>query len=88
MKHYYISANNDKGFEEVTEAEFIAFIGDETTRPYIGKVYRGVMSMDEVPEELREAVAAAVANRVARWGEYQAQEIPATELKDMIEEIV
>lgn len=88
MKRYYLHANNEKGFEEVTEAEFIAVVGDETTRPYAGKVYRGEMTIEEVPEEVREAVAEVVANRVARWGEYQSQEVPAAELKTMIEEVV
>ena len=86
MKHYYLHANNNKGFEEVTEAEFLAIVGDEITRPYTGKVYRGEMALDEVPEEVRDSVATIVANRIARWGEYHGQEVPAEELKDMIEE--
>lgn len=87
MKHYYISnPNAEKGFEEITESEWNAIIGDEITRPYTGKVYRGEMTLDEVPEEVRESVATIVANRMARWGEYHGQEVPAEELKDMIEE--
>lgn len=86
MKHYYLTANNEKGFVEVTEAEFFAVVGDETTHPYIGKVYRGELSIEEVPEEVREAVAEIVANRVARLGDYKSQEIPAIELKEMVEE--
>lgn len=30
MKHYYLSnPNSDKGFDEVTETEFYAFVGTE-----------------------------------------------------------
>lgn len=86
MKHYYISdPTSENGFVEVTEAEFVALRGDDTTRPYANKVYRGVLSIEEVPEELQESVAAVVAARVERFGEYNKQDIPANELKTMIE---
>lgn len=85
-KHYYITdPTAEKGFVEVTEAEFTALIGDETTRPYASKVYRGEMTIEEVPEDVRESVATVVAARVERFGEYAKQEVPAEELKTMIE---
>lgn len=57
MKHYYIADNTQpKGFIEVTETEFYALVGTEETRPYASKVYRGEISIEEVPEDLREAV--------------------------------
>lgn len=89
MKNYYISnPNSEKGFEEVTETEFYAVIGDETIKPYANKVYRGRLSIDEVPEEHRAEVQTVVNNRIARFGEYSSQEVPAIELKDMIEGVV
>lgn len=89
MKHYYISnPNSPKGFEEVTESEFYALIGDETTRPYATQVYRGELSIEEVPEDLREAVQTVVNNKIARCGEYKNQEVPATELKQMISQTI
>lgn len=89
MKHYYISdPSSEKGFEEVTEEVFTSLIGDESTRPYATKVYRGTLSIDEVPEDLRETVQAVVDARIAKWGEYNHQEIPAGELKSMVEEAV
>ena len=87
MKHYYITNPNlPRGFDEVTESEFLAFVGDESTRPYAGKVYRGELLIEEVPEELRDAVQSVVDAKIARLGVYVEQDVPANELKTMIEE--
>lgn len=89
MKHYYISdPNSEKGFVEVNEEEFLAFAGTEEIRPYIGKVYRGELLINDVPEDLREQVQASVDARIDRLGEYKTQEISANELKTMIEEAI
>ena len=89
MKHYYLTnPNSPKGFDEVTESEFLAFVGDESTRPYATKVYRGELSINEVPEELREAVQSVVDAKIARLGIYANQDVPANELKTMIEEVI
>lgn len=86
MKHYYITdPTAEKGFIEVSEEEFTALLGTDETRPYATKVYRGIISIEDVPEDLRVQVQAAVNNRIARFGEYNKQEIPAEELKSMIE---
>ena len=89
MKHYYLSnPNSPKGFDEVTEAEFLAIVGDDTIRPYATPVYRGELSIEEVPEDIREAVQAVVDAKIARFGEYNKQDVPANELKSMIEEAI
>lgn len=89
MKHYYIAdPSAERGFIEVTEAEFNALLGTEETRPYASKVYRGIISIEEVPEDLRSQVQAVVNNKIARFGEYHSQEVPAEELKTMIEEVI
>lgn len=88
MTHYYISADNEKGFEEVTEAEWLSLIGDENQRGYANKVYRGEMTLDEVPEEYRTSVQAIVANKVARWGEYEQRAVTAEELKQLIDGVM
>lgn len=89
MKHYYITdPSAEKGFVEVTEEEFNAIIGTEETRPYASKVYRGELSIEEVPEELREAVQSVVDAKIARWGEYNKQNISAEELNNMIMEVL
>lgn len=85
-KRYYISANNERGFEELTESEFYAIMGDETTRPYASKVYRGELSIDEVPDDVKEAVQTVVNAKITKFGEYNKQEITAEEFKKMIEE--
>lgn len=89
MKHYYISNPSlPRGFEEVTKFEFLALTGDDSTRPYVKQVYRGELSINEVPEELREAVQSVVDAKIARFGVYASQDIPANELKNMIEEAI
>lgn len=89
MKHYYItSPNAEKGFVEVTEDEFTTLIGTEETRPYANQVYRNELSINEVPEDLREAVQAVVDAKIARWGEYNKQEVSSEELKSLVEEVL
>lgn len=71
MKHfYYILSPDFSGDERITEEQYLALFGDETRRPYATAVYKGEMALEAVPEEYREAVAAIVANRTARWGDY------------------
>lgn len=83
--HYYISdPKAERGFVELTEAEWLALIGTEETRPYTGKVYRGEMDISEVPEELREAVQAVVDTKVARYGLYAERDISDTEALNII----
>ena len=84
MTRYYISANNDKGFEEISEAEFFSLFGDDTTRPYANKVYKGTLSLEEVPEELRETVQAVVDAKIAKWGKYEERDISDSEALDII----
>lgn len=89
MKHYYLTdPSSDKGFVEVSEEEFNVFVGTEETRPYTTKVYRGVISIEDVPEDLRGAVQTVVDAKIARWGEYNKQEINSNELQKMIEEVL
>jgi hypothetical protein len=84
-KHYYIAdSTQPRGFVEVSEEEFTAVIGDDTTRPYAGKVYRGEMTIEEVPEELREAVQAVVDAKIERFGVYIEQDVSASELKEVL----
>lgn len=83
--HYYITDPTDpRGFVELTEAEWYALIGTEETRPYANKVYRGELSIEEVPEELQEAVQAVVDTKIARWGLYSERELPANEALNII----
>ena len=83
--HYYITdPTAEKGFVELTESEWYALLGTEETLPYANKVYRGEMDISEVPEELREEVAAVVAEKVKRWGLYSERELQPQEALQII----
>ena len=72
MKHYYISSSiAEKGFIEVTETEYHTLRGGDTVHPYASRVYRGEMTIEEVPEELREEVQTVVDRRIERLGKYE-----------------
>ena len=72
MKHYYIfNKNAPHGFEEVTEEEYLAVVGLPPVSNYAFKVYRGQMSIEDVPEEHREQTQAVVDAKIARLGVYQ-----------------
>lgn len=89
MKRYYImDSTKEFGFFEVTEEVFRSLVGDEITGPYAQKVYRGELSIEDVPENLREDVQAVVDANVAYLGEYQKQEIPEGELSDLLKEVL
>ena len=70
-KRYYIfSSDSETGFVELTEAEFHAVVGDETQRRYTDLLYRGKITEDDVPNDIRESVCDIVLERVKRFGEY------------------
>ena len=72
MKHYYlINKNAPRGFEELTEEEYLAVVGLPPVKEYANKVYRGKMSIEDVPEEHRVATQSVVDARVARLGAYR-----------------
>lgn len=85
VTRYYVADNTaPKGFVELTKTEWLALMGDETTRPHASKVYRGEMAIDEVPAELQAAVQAVVDTKVARWGLYSERRISAEEALNII----
>lgn len=85
MKHYYITGRGaGRGAVEVTESEYLSLMGDDTTRSYAMEVYRNQLTIEEVPEDIREAVAAVVAEKVNRWGLYSERELTAHEALNII----
>ena len=85
MTRYYITdPTAERGFVELTETEWFALIGDDTTRPYATQVYRGEITINEVPEELRETVQSIVDTKIARWGLYSERNINDSEALDII----
>lgn len=72
MQHYYIcNKNAPHGFEEVTEEEYLAVVGLPPVRNYAFNVYTERMSIEDVPEEYREATRAVVYAKIERFGSYQ-----------------
>lgn len=85
MKHYYITGRGaGRGAVEVTESEYLSLMGDDTTRPYAMEVYRNQLTIEEVPEDIREEVAAVVAEKVKRWGLYAERELQPQEALNII----
>lgn len=85
MTRYYITdPTAERGFVELTETEWFALMGDDTTRPYATQVYRGEITVNEVPEELRETVQSIVDTKIARWGLYSERNINDSEALDII----
>lgn len=84
-KHFYLSpVSNDGEHEEVTESVWFDIIGDKDHREYAYKVYRGELSIEEVPEDKRETVQKIVNNKIARWGAFDKREISDREALDII----
>lgn len=82
MTHYYLlDEKNPRGVEEITQEEYLVVVGLSPVREYATKVYRGRISIDDVPEEHREATQAVVDARIARLGAYQ---IPNAQALDII----
>lgn len=72
MKHYYLlNRKFPRGFEEITEEEYLAVVGLSPVREYAENVYRGMMYIEDVPEEHREQTQAVVDAKIARLGVYE-----------------
>ena len=85
MTRYYITDSTaERGFVELTETEWFALMGNDTTRPYAAQVYRGEITIEEVPEDLREAVQSVVNTKIDRWGLYEERNLSDTEALDII----
>lgn len=85
MTRYYIADKNDpRGYVELSAEEWAEFMGDDTTRPYAAKVYCDEISIEDVPEELRETVQALVNKKVERWGLYSERDIPSDDALDIL----
>ena len=70
-KYYLLNKNAPCGFEEITEEEYLAVVGLPPVKDYAFKVYRGKMSIEDLPEEHREQTQAVVDAKIARLGAYQ-----------------
>ena len=84
MIHYWMKTMYSDKFELFTEEEYLAVAGAENTRPYGGQVYRGEITILDVPEDVREAVQEVVNARIARWGTYENREISDSQALNII----
>ena len=85
---YYSYINKVYGFGEVTKEEYIQLHGTTETKPYIGKLYRGEITEDEIPEGFREEVVSAVEKRNTQWGTYDTRPLSGAELMNMVTEVL
>ena len=84
MKYYIYNEKSESGFDECTEEEWLAVFGDKEHRKYASQVYRGEISIDDVPEDKRQTVSDIVKNKIARWGAFDNREISDSEALDII----
>lgn len=70
-KYYLFNRNAPQGVEEVTEDEYLSIIGLPPVKDYAFKVYHEQMSIEDVPEEHREATQAIVDAKIVHFGAYQ-----------------
>lgn len=73
------------GGTEITEAEYyrlLAEIREKAT--LVNKLYRGEITIEEVPEQWREEVQRRVDERIAAEGAAEDQDIPAEEALNII----
>ena len=83
MRKFYLGEG--KSFKEVTEAEYLDVVGDETIRPYATQVLRGTITIEDIPEEHRETVASIVAKRNERR---DTRTVSSAELASMLQEVM
>ena len=86
LRKYYICS--PEGDINVTREEYLTLIGEAPASGYANKVYKEMITMDEVPVEYQNEVETIVANKIAKWGKYKGRPITAYELKNMIEEVL
>ena len=70
MKYYIVSANTKRP-EEVSEETYLACIGREEISQYTRSLYAKKITVEDVPDEILEEVAAVVMERIRLFGEYK-----------------
>lgn len=73
---------------ELTSQDWFLLMGTNETRMYVEAVYKNTMTLEEVPEELRQSVVESVEKRKEWFGIYEDQTISNTELRKMLEEVL
>lgn len=74
---------------EITEDEYNAILAEiQRKAELVDQLYQGIITIDDVPEEWRVEIQQRVDELIAEQGRYEDLEIPADELKAMIEEVM
>lgn len=87
MKKYYIPSKNGT-IEQVTEKEYLSLMGDAQHRPYVNNLYRGNITLAEVPTELQKAVQEIVKNRISKYGTYDAQPATIGDIQRLVKSLI
>jgi hypothetical protein len=87
MKTYYIPSK-DGTREQLTEKEYLSLFGTSEQRSYVNKLYCGKITIQEVPEELQEAVQEIVKNRISKYGTYDEQPASTKDIENLVQAIM
>ena len=75
------------GVVTIAKEEAVQLFGAPEYRDYASRYYRGTITLADVPEAYREAVAACVAARTARWGAYADQPAQSDEVLTLAQDL-
>ena len=78
MKKYYIRG------QEVSKEKWDSLHGDKELSPYIKRLYRNEILLEDIPGEKRQAVQTIVNNRIAEYGAYEDRPLSVAELNQLI----
>lgn len=87
MKKYYIPSK-DGNTEQVTEKEYLSLFGDSSQRQYVNNLYKGTITLNDVPEEMQEVVQEIVKNRISRYGTYDALPASTNDIQHLVHTIM
>ena len=80
-----IAIGTGAGGTEITEAEYNALLAEIREKAaLVDKLYRGEITIADVPEYWREEIQRRVEERIAAEGAAEEQDIPAEEALDII----
>lgn len=88
ITRYYIAADNEQGFEEITKEEWDMLINEPPVSVYAAEVYQGIKTIEEIPEEYREETKKVVEAKIAKWGLYKDTKISDSEFTNMVEGVL
>ena len=82
---HIIAIGTGPGGTEITESEYNALLSEIREKAaLVDKLYRGEITLDDVPTDWREEIQRRVDERIAAEGEADQQDIPAEEALDII----